>query len=299
MNTHVARLALTLLPLFSTTAPAALAEEQEPPKLLGPCTVEQLEQPPYGEWFRKGYDDYAPNPDVVARLRSADTSGLRVEVFFGTWCGDSRRELPHLVKLLDTLGFPRERLALIGVDSTDELHKRSPGGEQRDLEIYRVPTFVVEREKSREVARIVEYPVVSLERDLLAIVEGRAYEPSYASYPVVRRWLGDGLLADPNVSARGLADEVRHVVSGEGELGAAARVMLHRGQTREAVKLLEINCALFRESPRSFTALAEALVRAGEPERAGEAAERALALGPDRDAAESLAAVIRKTTASE
>ena len=63
------------------------------------------------------------------------------------------------------------------------------------------------------------------------------------------------------------------------------------------MKLFEVNCALYRESPRCFTALAEALVRAGEPERAGEAAERALALGPDRDAAESLAAVIRKTSA--
>ena len=46
--------ALTLsLPLV---LPTLAAEEQEPPKLLGPCKVDQLEQPPYAEWFRKGYE---------------------------------------------------------------------------------------------------------------------------------------------------------------------------------------------------------------------------------------------------
>jgi hypothetical protein len=212
-------------------------------------------------------------------------------LFFGSWCGDSRREVPRLVKVLDEMGFPKDQVELIGVDAVEGREKRSPGGEEQGLEIYRVPTLVVRRE-GKEIARLVEFPVLSLERDLLAMLSGAPFEPNYRSYPVIRRWLESGLLGDENVSPWGLANDVRHLVLGEGELAAAAYVLLDRGEVREAVKLMEVNCALFRESSRCHARLAEGRLRAGDAEAAREAAERALRLNTSPDRVEELVALL-------
>ena len=272
----------------------ASAAEPEPPKLLGRCTAEQLDQEPFAEWFRSGYEEYAPNAEVLGALRRVEIDDLRVTVFFGTWCGDSRREVPRWLKLFEALEIPVDRVELVGVDNTGAAHKRSPDGEERGLEIYRVPTMLVRRGDT-EIARVVEYPVLSIERDLLAILDGDPYEASYASYPVIRRWLHEGLLGDPNVGPRGLAGEIRHMVSGEGELTAAARVFLARGDTAESVKLFQVNCALHRDSSSCQARLADALLEAGDREGARDAAERALRLNEDPDQVESLVQLIELT----
>jgi thiol-disulfide isomerase/thioredoxin len=276
---------------------ADIAPAVDPPKLLGRSTVAQLEEPPFAEWFHKGYEEYRPNAAVLQSLRDAERGDVTMTLFYGTWCGDSRREVPRVVRLLDEMGFPRERVELIAVDTVEGKQKRSPGGEEAGLEIYRVPTLIVRR-GAREVARIVEFPVLSLERDLLAILSGDPPEPSYRSYPVVRRWRESGLLGDANVSAWGLAGEVRGLVSGEGELGAAAEVLLDRGEIAEAVKLFEVNCALFRESSRCQARLAEGRLRAGDVEAARESAERALRLNTSPERVSDLVALLARCRSS-
>lgn len=282
------------IPLAS--AQPAVAAEEPPAKLLGQCTVAQLAEEPYAEWFDAGYDEYTPDPATVEALRRVDLEGLEIEIFFGTWCGDSRREVPRMLKLLDALGFPASGRRLIGVD-TGEQHKRSPGGEEKGLEIYRVPTLVVSR-GGQEVSRIVEYPALSLERDLLAIFEGRDYEPSYTSYPVVRRWLREGLLTDPNVSADGLAEEVRSLISSEGDLAAVGSVFLSRGDVSQAVKLFEVNSSLHWASATSHARLANALIKAGDLEAARVSALRALKRNEDPEWTEDLLDLVQRSTSS-
>ena len=296
MRLQAIRSVLCLALFFVPAHHAVVAQEEseEPPKLLGRCTVEQLGQEPFVEWFRSGYDEYEPNPAVLRALRSVDRQGAVVTVFFGTWCGDSRREVPRMLKVFDEMGLPRDAVDLVAVDSGDDMHKRSPGGEERGLEIYRVPSLVVRR-GATEVARLVEFPVLSLERDLLAMLSGAPYEPNYRSYPVIRRWLAEGLLHDGNVSARGLANEVRPLVATEGELAAAATILLERGDTREAIKLAEVNCALHRESASCFARLAEARLRAGDADAAREAAQNALRLNTSPDHVEKLVDLLERT----
>ena len=115
-----------LCPLLITAlafAVPAAAHDEDPPKLLGRCTVAQLDEEPYSEWSREGYTDYTPNPAVLEALRETDTTGLNFAVFFGTWCGDSRREVPRLLKLFDAMGLPEESVELVALDITDETLK--------------------------------------------------------------------------------------------------------------------------------------------------------------------------------
>ena len=271
----------------------AAAPDEDPPKLLGRCTAQQLDEEPYSEWSREGYADYTPNPEILEALRTTDMTGLEFTVFFGTWCGDSRREVPRLLKLFDALGLPEGSVELVALDRTAEALKQSPGGEERGREIYRVPTLIVERD-GEELSRLVEHPVLSLERDLLAMLDNNGYAPSYAAYPVVRRWLDEKLLADPNVSPWGLAKQLRQKINGEGDLAAAARVLQSRGDMVEAIKLYEVNCALHWESSRCHERLAVALLESGDPVGAQKSAERAIRYNEDNERLEDLTELLQQ-----
>jgi len=92
-----------LVPILMTIAALPVgAHDEHPPELLGQCSAEQLDAEPYSEWARAGYDDYFPNPAVLKALSEIDTAGTTFKVFFGTWCGDSRREVPRMLKLLES-----------------------------------------------------------------------------------------------------------------------------------------------------------------------------------------------------
>jgi hypothetical protein len=96
----------------------------------------------------------------------------------GTWCGDSRREVPRIYKLLDYCQVSPSQLQLVNVSNSDTAYKQSPGHEEQGLNIRRVPTLLI-FEGQHEVGRVVESPVTSLEKDILAIVTGQPYEHRY------------------------------------------------------------------------------------------------------------------------
>lgn len=275
----------------------ALAEET-PPMLLGACDAEALGQEPYDAWFTPGYEDYVPDPTVLEALRDLSVEDAELTIFFGTWCGDSRREVPRLLHILDAIEWPEEQRRLIAVDRAEEMHKRSPDGEEKGLEIYRVPTIRIARQ-GVESGRIVEHPALSLERDLLAILSGAPYQPSYASYPVVRRWLQQGMLTDPNINSDGLAAQVRHLVANEWELFSAARVLWTRGDVHEAAGLAAVNTALFRDKAVSHMQLAEAQIQAGQLAEARKSTLRAMRRNTDPERAEDLIDLIERSMVPE
>ena len=88
-------------------------------------------------------------------------------MFFGTWCGDSHREVPRLLKILDAVKYPEQRLTLVAVNRK----KETPDGEDVPYNIKRVPTIIVQNKYGKEVGRIIESPNSgSLENDLLEIL---------------------------------------------------------------------------------------------------------------------------------
>jgi hypothetical protein len=133
--------------------------------LLGFFNQGQLKQEPHSAWFYKGYDDYQINTEAIKRLSEINKQRLSIKIVMGTWCPDSRREVPRFMKVLDAWKFPSEMVTFIGVDNG----KLSPIGGYENLDIQRVPTFIL-FENNIERGRIIENPVTSLEQDMVNIL---------------------------------------------------------------------------------------------------------------------------------
>jgi thiol-disulfide isomerase/thioredoxin len=99
-------------------------------------------------------------------------------LFLGTWCGDSQREVPRLYKIFDYCTVKPEQIKLVLVSNHDTAYKQSPTHEEKGLNILRVPTLLV-LENGNELNRFVEYPVESLEKDLLKILSKITYKDAY------------------------------------------------------------------------------------------------------------------------
>ena len=119
-----------------------------------------------GGW-REERERYQPDPAAIETLAGARLR-YRVTVAMGTWCSDSREQLPRLQAVLEKLGrsSPFEPPRLIGVDRT----KQAPEALFPFGEVELVPTIVVSLEGS-EVGRIVETPTSgAVEKDLVRIL---------------------------------------------------------------------------------------------------------------------------------
>ena len=135
--------------------------------LLGYINPSLFSKPPHSEWFLNGFDGYRPDQEVIGKLAQINKDGLSIQIVMGTWCPDSRREVPRFMKIIDLWKFPAEKVIFIGVDNT----KIAPVGGYDTLGIERVPTFIVLQNKI-EAGRIIENPVTSLEQDMLNILTG-------------------------------------------------------------------------------------------------------------------------------
>ena len=83
----------------------------------------------------------------------------------GTWCPDSRREVPKFMRVLAAVNFPLTAVEIIGVDNS----KNAPVADYSLLDIQRVPTFIINK-NNIEAGRIIENPVTSLEQDMVNIL---------------------------------------------------------------------------------------------------------------------------------
>lgn len=132
---------------------------------IGPMTPETLLSD-YSE-FTSHYRDYEPSPADIERLAAVDRPTTLL-VMFGTWCHDSAREVPRLLKLLAAADNPQLTLKLLAVPVSKQLLPQT-----REFNLRYTPTIVVLRD-GVEVGRITERPRQSLAGDLRQILAGAA-----------------------------------------------------------------------------------------------------------------------------
>lgn len=286
---------LIIMLLLAATPYFSLCQtSSEKPKILyGKCSKDSLITGPFSNWFTPGYDSYKPAASVVHDLRNQYLDNISMKIFFGTWCGDSKREVPRFLKLLNSISFPEKKTEIIALGDSDSLYKQSPGHEEAGLGIFRVPTFIIYK-NGVELNRINEFPVNSLEKDLLEVLNGQLYSPNYRSFSKIKQWLNDGSLLDENISIRGFAEQLRPMVASEHDLNSLGYVLLKQGKKKEALQVFRMNYLLFSESSNIASSLGEGYYETGDYKKAIHFLETSLELNKDPKAVKGIVEILYK-----
>ncbi len=145
-----------------------IASEEGGLILVGQINRDAWQNKNYREWFSTEYQSYKVDESAITKIKTSMDS-LEIMIFFGTWCSDSRQEVPRFYKILDFLEFKENRLKVVALDDHPDRYKQSPQHEEVGWDIEYVPTFIFLLE-GKEIGRFVESPDVSLEKDLVKIV---------------------------------------------------------------------------------------------------------------------------------
>lgn len=117
------------------------------------------------KWFDENYRKYHPNDSAISELRKY-SNDIRVVVIMGTWCSDSHEHVPEFFTVADALHIEEKNIEIIGVNRK----KTCKSVDIREYKIQNVPTFIFYR-NNRQIGSIIESPRVSIEKDLLHIIE--------------------------------------------------------------------------------------------------------------------------------
>ena len=142
--------------------------------LLGAVSLIQLEHFT-GSWLNEEKEFYKTDVEKIKKLQPL-LKGKKVKLYMGTWCEDSQREVPGMIKILEESGYPVVGLNIIALDE----NKFTPEGLEKKDEVFYVPTLIFFDKDNQEMNRIVEFPIESLEADMLKILTGEPYKNAYA-----------------------------------------------------------------------------------------------------------------------
>ncbi len=138
--------------------------------LINVCTREGITIfPEFKEMYDPIYAAYVPDAATMIELKKL-VKKEKIKIVFGTWCGDSKVNVPNFFKVLDALQFKEKNVEIIAVDGS----KKAENGIIDGLDIQRVPTFIVYDKKGKELGRIIEHPKATLEADLLEIYKKKS-----------------------------------------------------------------------------------------------------------------------------
>lgn len=143
--------------------------------LLGEIDKEDLQKNPFATWFEPRYKSFVPDEDSMKKIKE-NIGEYEIKLLMGTWCGDSRRQVPEFLKLLDKANYNYSKLEMVAVD----YNKNTPSKIEKKLDVHHVPTIIFYK-NGKEINRFVEYPQEeSIEGDIAKIVSGESYKNSYA-----------------------------------------------------------------------------------------------------------------------
>ena len=269
--------------LSSLVAQAFYTDTNDNTHIWGKFDLDALYQEPYLTWYRASLKDYIPDDELfqtVGLLKDAE-----VDIYLGTWCGDSKAWVPKFVALWEELDLPMDRLNFIGLHNDDEYYKQSLNHEENRANIHRVPTFVI-RNGETEIGRIVERPITTLENDLAQIDRGVAAPPRYEAVSYLIDYFKNESIDTSNVDQFvSTYRQIRRNVSGPGELNTYGYVLKAAGKKAEAKFVFRLNTALFKYTPNCFDSLGELYLEDEDYQRAMECYERVRALNPQSERA--------------
>jgi tetratricopeptide (TPR) repeat protein len=254
--------------------------------LAGHCNIHSMQQGNYKDWYEKSYSSYTVD-SATATILAPQLKNKTIEIFLGTWCGDSKREVPRMLKVLQTAQVDTANIKLIFVDNADATYKQSPQHEEAGKFIHHVPTFIV-YDGNKEISRIVESPVVSLEKDLLAITTKQAYIPNYkaALYWQQKVKHTNKKMSDEQLAT--LATTIKPLCKHSGELNAVGYILMAQKKYTQAINILKLNTFLYPTTANTFDSLGEAYLKKGNKDEAITCYQKVLALDAKNENAKKM-----------
>ena len=146
--------------------------------LIGNFSMNEYANHPFlKDSFNINYNDYKLDITTINKIKPYLDDDLNVKIIMGTWCDDSKLLVPQFLKIMDKLKFKKNKIEFIGLDD----NKNSPGNEKEIYKVKNVPTIIF-YEDDKEVNRIVELTIETLEKDILSILSDSGYENAYYGF---------------------------------------------------------------------------------------------------------------------
>ena len=263
------------------------------PHLLGKIDKTRLTSNHHNSWFTPNFENYGVDKSLISKI-APNLKNYNIKLFMGTWCGDSKQEVPKFYKILEACNFPMEQLTVIAVSREADFYKQSPQHEEKGLNIHRVPTFIFYKDGT-EINRIVEHPVETFEKDMLNIITTNDYKSNYQIVAVF-----DSILETSGV--KGLRKQKKQLlrtydgkIQSYGELNTYGRILYGTDKLDEAIAVLKLNNTLFPNNPRTYVNLANTLGVKGNSKKAIKIIKKAIKKFPEnQDLIKSLEALKSK-----
>lgn len=116
--------------------------------------------------FASNYNKYQPSEDDIKQVASIDKP-LSLLIVFGTWCHDSEREIPRLLKLLHQANNSNITYQMIAVGYNKTVSDVS----DLPVSIKYTPTVIISDESGTELTRVIERPNGSWKLELTKLSE--------------------------------------------------------------------------------------------------------------------------------
>lgn len=137
--------------------------------LLAGCAVNDAEQISQGDMsaqqllasqvtFVNGYQQFRLSEQEKALIQQWPEN-THFEVYFGTWCHDSEREVPKLLKIIEANTSHTHQLIALDYQKTE------PKGRAKRAGVMFTPTIII-YVNDKEVGRIIERPRNTLVNDI-------------------------------------------------------------------------------------------------------------------------------------
>ncbi|MEM6515905.1 MAG: thioredoxin family protein [Bacteroidota bacterium] len=249
--------------------------------LLGKIDKSGLNLDNYKAWFTENYGNYQPDETTIKSLKGK-LDDYSITIFMGTWCGDSKREVPRFYKIIEAIEFPQTNLNMIAVSNDYSMYKQSPQHEEKGLNIHRVPTFIFYKD-GQEVNRIVEHPVQSLEKDIQKIVSNNDYEPNFEIVKVVNTILKEKGIKGLKRKLNGIIEDFKNKTESYSELNTYGSVLYTTNRLDEALAVCKLNLKLFPNAPRAYRSLARVYELKGKEHKAEKTLKKGLRKFPDNE----------------
>jgi hypothetical protein len=120
--------------------------------------------------LQSDYLAYKPNKLIMDSIRNILSAGniLKVDVYGGNWCSDTRYGMGGLTRVLDDLGLTKNDFRYIRVDKDKKIVDFKTEG----IEISTVPLVIFHNGK-KEIGRIIENPAENWEKNLLQLLQAK------------------------------------------------------------------------------------------------------------------------------